>query len=69
MFVEERQAKILDILKKRQVESVYNLSKELFISETSIRRDLGRLEKLGFVKEPMEVRFLFKAKISFLHLL
>lgn len=50
MFVEERQAKILDILKKRQVESVRNLSKELFISGTSIRRDLERLEKLGFVK-------------------
>ncbi len=50
MFVEERQDKILEILKQRQAESVSNLSKELFISETSIRRDLEKLEKLGFIK-------------------
>jgi DeoR/GlpR family transcriptional regulator of sugar metabolism len=47
MYVEERLDKILYILKTRQVESVSNLTRELFISETSIRRDLRKLEELG----------------------
>lgn len=50
MLLPERRAEIMHILNEKQVVSVTELSKRLYISETSVRRDLGQLEKSGMVK-------------------
>lgn len=51
MFKQERQQAILDILKEKNTVTVSELSKKYYISETSIRRDLIELERLGFIKK------------------
>ena len=50
MFTVDRQEQILEILKKKKSVSVKELSKELFASEPTIRRDLSALEDRGYVK-------------------
>lgn len=50
MFYSKRQEEILEILKARGNASVHFLSKELFVSEPTIRRDLSELEKQGKVR-------------------
>lgn len=50
MFKIERHQKILDILHDKKSITVKNLSKEFYIGETTIRRDLEFLESLGLVK-------------------
>lgn len=44
-----RQEYILEVIKKRKAVSVAQLSKELFINEATIRRDLNTLAKSGVV--------------------
>ena len=50
MKISERERKILDILKAERYASVSRLAKSTYISESSIRRDLARLEQMGLVE-------------------
>jgi DeoR/GlpR family transcriptional regulator of sugar metabolism len=50
MFMEERRNKILDLLEKEQRITVKELSKELKVSEATLRTDLKDMEKEGFLK-------------------
>lgn len=50
MFELERLEKIQDILSERNTMSVRHLAEQLFVSETTIRRDLNELERQGLVK-------------------
>lgn len=50
MLKNEREQEILNILKVSGFVTVKILSERLFTSESSVRRDLGVLEKKGFVK-------------------
>lgn len=49
-MLSERQEKILKVLKEKQRVSVVFLSKTLFVSEMTIRRDLKNLELLGYIE-------------------
>ncbi len=46
----ERQEHILSFLREKQTATVHTLAKRLFISETTVRRDLTTLERRGLVK-------------------
>ena len=46
MLKKERQQKILDIIKEKQYASVSTLSKLLYASLPTIRRDLTELQKM-----------------------
>ncbi len=48
--MEVRQLELLEILRKEKQATVTYLSKKLFASEATIRRDLTELEKLGYLK-------------------
>lgn len=50
MIKSERQSQICAILTEKRFATVKELSKRLYISESSIRRDLESLEKNGFLK-------------------
>ena len=50
MKLTERERQIMDILKSKRYESVSKLARATYISESSIRRDLARLERLGLVE-------------------
>lgn len=50
MKTNEREERILAILKQQQFASVRQLSQTLYISPSSIRRDLTRLERAGLVE-------------------
>ena len=50
MLIISRQEQILEILKRERSVSVTRLSRELFASEPTIRRDLAMLEKQGYLK-------------------
>lgn len=50
MFGEERHMQIMEILRQSKTASVEYLSRTLFASEATIRRDLGKLEEQGFLK-------------------
>ncbi len=50
MIVSERQNQICSILSEQRFATVKELSERLFISESSIRRDLSRLESKGYIK-------------------
>jgi len=50
MFTLERQQQILDTLKEKKSASVSQLSKQFFIGEATIRRDLQKLEAQKLVK-------------------
>ncbi len=45
----ERDEQILEILQKKKACTVYELSKQLFVSESTVRRDLTRMEQKGLV--------------------
>lgn len=47
MYKSERISKILEILEKKKVVSVADLQKQLFVSDSSLRRDLVELERTG----------------------
>lgn len=49
MFKNERFLTILDLLQKKKVMRIKDLQKELFVSDSTIRRDLIALEKMGKV--------------------
>ncbi len=50
MKINEREEKILEILRRQNHASVEYLSGELYVSPSSVRRDLNRLEQAGIVK-------------------
>lgn len=50
MFALERQNEILQLIKERKSISVGELSKELFVSPATIRRDLSAMEKSGLIQ-------------------
>ena len=50
MFEAERLQKIQTLLERRQAVSVQQLAQELFVSCTTIRRDLNELQRQGLVK-------------------
>lgn len=50
MYEFDRLQSILDILKQNRSASVNHLSKELYVSESTIRRDLNALESKGLVR-------------------
>lgn len=50
MYYSDRREKILAYIKEHQKCSVHSLSKELFVSEPTIRRDLTELEREGKIK-------------------
>ena len=50
LFTTERFKEIEDYLKKHQRATVEELSKMLYVSEATIRRDLNEMQKLGMVK-------------------
>lgn len=50
MFEVERLEHILSYLRQKQTASVHVLSKRLFVSEATVRRDLNELEKQGLIK-------------------
>jgi len=50
MLIVERQQKLLDLLKARQTASLDELSRELDVSSSTVRRDLEALEKEGSVR-------------------
>ena len=45
----ERNEQILAILRENKACTVYELSQKLFVSESTIRRDLSRMEQKGLV--------------------
>ena len=49
MLAYDRQQAVLDFIREQHSATVTELSKRFFISETSIRRDLARLEHAGFI--------------------
>ena len=51
MLVPERQEAIMNLIKQQHAVTVAGLSRTLFVSETSIRRDLTHLEKLGLIRK------------------
>jgi len=51
MLVPDRQQAILDHLREKHSASVSELSRKFFVSETSVRRDLARLERSGFIRK------------------
>ena len=50
MSINERHNVILSILKKKRSANVSELSKELFVSEATVRRDLTEMQKLGLIE-------------------
>lgn len=58
MIPKERQDVILDALNNKGYISVEELSKKLYVSLATIRRDLNELEKMVFLKELMVVLLL-----------
>lgn len=50
MLVQERQQKIIDILRKEKSISLKKLKKILYVSEATIRRDLSKLEQKGIIQ-------------------
>jgi len=50
MLEYERLDHILSYLRENQTATVNNLSKRLFVSEATVRRDLNELERRGFIK-------------------
>ena len=50
MFKTERQNQIYSLLMEKGVVSVKELSEKMYISESSIRRDLAILEEKGYIK-------------------
>lgn len=50
MSLQERQSKIIDILKKDRSANVKFLSKKLYVSEATVRRDLKELHSLGLIE-------------------
>lgn len=51
MYEYERQQKILDHLKQKHFSSVKELSEIVWVSESSVRRDVKKLEQKGYVKQ------------------
>ena len=50
MFTLERQNEIFQYLKEQKSASISELSRQFFIGEATIRRDLDKLEKKNLIK-------------------
>ena len=50
MVLNDRQAEIMDLIKENGRVSTKELSKTLFVSEMTVRRDLTEMEKCGYLK-------------------
>lgn len=50
MFLQERQSKIIDILKRERSANVKFLADKLYVSEATVRRDLRELHSLGLIE-------------------
>ncbi len=50
MFAQEREKEIMEILLKKKAVTVNFLSKSLYISEATVRRDLARMDKSGLLR-------------------
>lgn len=61
MFTEERHNQIFNILRIKKSISVNELSKTLFVSSTTIRRDLSEMEKTGLIKRSHGGAVLFES--------
>ena len=51
MIIYERQETILNYLKQNRVSTIKELSKIVWSSESSVRRDIKVLEQKGYVKQ------------------
>lgn len=60
----EREKRILEILLQKKKVTVKELSKKLFISEPSVRRDLASLEKQNLIKRNHGGAFLDESSVS-----
>lgn len=61
MFYSERQAQLMALLEREGSMSVHRMARELSISESSVRRDLSRLEELGRIRRTFGGAVLFEA--------
>lgn len=61
MFVEERHNQILNIINSKKSITVQELSKVLYVSAATIRRDLARMEKTGVIKRSHGGAVLFES--------
>lgn len=61
MFEEERHNKILDIINTRKSARVGDLSKALYVSAATVRRDLAKMEKSGLIKRSHGGAVLFES--------
>ena len=50
MLIYERQKNIIDFLKKKNPATVKQISRALFISEATVRRDVEKLQQAGYVE-------------------
>lgn len=50
MYTEERQQEIVRLIQQNTRQSVQDLSRQLNVSDSTIRRDLQELEKRGLIK-------------------
>ena len=50
MFVQEREKEILEVLRRKKAVTVRDLSRKLYVSEATVRRDLSRMEQSGMLR-------------------
>lgn len=50
MFIQEREEEIMKILEQKKAVTVRDLSRKLYVSEATIRRDLNRMEHSGAIR-------------------
>jgi len=61
MFEEERHNKILNIINTRKSAKVAELSKALYVSAATVRRDLAKMERSGLIKRSHGGAVLFES--------
>lgn len=61
MLTIERQEEIMEILTQKKSATVEELSKELFVSDATIRRDLKAMEKMGLLRRSHGGAMLYKS--------
>ena len=66
MIPKERQDAILETLNNKGYISVEELSKKLYVSLATIRRDLNELEKNGFLKRTSRGRMVTEKAYDYL---
>lgn len=61
MFTEERHNEIFALLRKKKSVSVHELSRTLFVSPATVRRDLTEMEKTGLIRRSHGGAVLFES--------